>query len=271
MNINHTAGPLMSYETKTQRGITVNKELFWCSCYSQNHILMSQFPFYHQHVAYSKQVWAGIFNMIRPPAFVQTFCRRLSLTSFGAFHQNSSRVSLDSLTAVLGCCSLPPPAPPWGWHDDTVFLPSSSGLWLCTTGAESWPPGVSLKYIGGDQFGHVNAVMVKSLEPQEVSDVSVQMRSPTAPGMYQGQWRMCTSTGLFYGGRNQLLAEFIQSVYVTLIDLIDGSTIKWMLPGLTWEKKRHFKVTWCIMSITESIGEFLFINLLTTNVKNAFN
>ncbi|KAJ0068678.1 hypothetical protein NL108_010327, partial [Boleophthalmus pectinirostris] len=63
----------------------------------------------------------------------------------------------------------------------------------------SWPPGVSLKYIGGDQFGHVNTVMVKSLDPQEVTDVSVQMRSPTAPGMYQGQWRMCTGTGLFYG------------------------------------------------------------------------
>lgn len=45
--------------------------------------------------------------------------------------------------------------------------------------------------------------MVKSLEPQEVSDVSVQMRSPAAPGMYQGQWRMCTSTGLFYGGRRR--------------------------------------------------------------------
>ena len=42
--------------------------------------------------------------------------------------------------------------------------------------------------------------MVKSLDPQEISDVSVQMRSPTAPGMYQGQWRMCTATGLFYGG-----------------------------------------------------------------------
>lgn len=81
----------------------------------------------------------------------------------------------------------------------SCFSPPSSAL---RTGAESWPPGVSLKYIGGDQFGHVNAVMVKSLEPQEVSDVSVQMRSPTAPGMYQGQWRMCTSTGLFYGGRN---------------------------------------------------------------------
>ncbi|KAM6977969.1 protein ILRUN-like [Aplochiton taeniatus] len=67
------------------------------------------------------------------------------------------------------------------------------------TGAESWPPGVCLKYVGGDQFGHVNMAMVRSLEPQETFDVSVQMRSPVAPGMYQGQWRMSTATGLFYG------------------------------------------------------------------------
>uniref|UniRef100_A0A8C7U897 Protein ILRUN n=1 Tax=Oncorhynchus mykiss TaxID=8022 RepID=A0A8C7U897_ONCMY len=67
------------------------------------------------------------------------------------------------------------------------------------TGAESWPPGVCLKYVGGDQFGHVNMVMVRSLDPQEMADVSVQMRSPAAPGMYQGQWRMSTATGLFYG------------------------------------------------------------------------
>lgn len=71
---------------------------------------------------------------------------------------------------------------------------------LYSIGTESWPPGVCLKYIGGDQFGHVNMVMVRSLEPQEISDVSVQMHSPANPGMYQGQWRMCTATGLFYGG-----------------------------------------------------------------------
>lgn len=73
-------------------------------------------------------------------------------------------------------------------------------LFLNSAGSESWPPGVCLKYIGGDQFGHVNMVMVRSLEPQEISDVSVQMHSPANPGMYQGQWRMCTATGLFYGG-----------------------------------------------------------------------
>lgn len=78
-----------------------------------------------------------------------------------------------------------------------VLTPASS-LWL--SGAESWPPGVCLKYVGGDQFGHVNMVMVRSLDPQEMTDVSVQMQSPTSPGMYQGQWRMCTATGLYYGG-----------------------------------------------------------------------
>ncbi|XP_075766425.1 protein ILRUN isoform X3 [Pelodiscus sinensis] len=68
------------------------------------------------------------------------------------------------------------------------------------TGTEAWPPGVCLKYVGGDQFGHVNMVMVRSLEPQEIADVSVQMCSPSTAGMYQGQWRMCTATGLYYGG-----------------------------------------------------------------------
>lgn len=82
---------------------------------------------------------------------------------------------------------------------------------LFVLGAESWPPGVCLKYIGGDQFGHVNTVMVKSLDPQEISDVSVQMRSPTTPGMYQGQWRMCTATGLFYGGRKFIMKQFIRA------------------------------------------------------------
>ncbi|XP_028924211.1 protein ILRUN isoform X4 [Ornithorhynchus anatinus] len=67
------------------------------------------------------------------------------------------------------------------------------------SGTEAWPPGVCLKYVGGDQFGHVNMVMVRSLEPQEMADVSVQMCSPSTAGMYQGQWRMCTATGLYYG------------------------------------------------------------------------
>uniref|UniRef100_F7D4D4 Protein ILRUN n=1 Tax=Equus caballus TaxID=9796 RepID=F7D4D4_HORSE len=79
---------------------------------------------------------------------------------------------------------------------DTQFIKT----WrIQNSGTEAWPPGVCLKYVGGDQFGHVNMVMVRSLEPQEIADVSVQMCSPSRAGMYQGQWRMCTATGLYYG------------------------------------------------------------------------
>ncbi|XP_077337561.1 protein ILRUN isoform X1 [Lithobates pipiens] len=67
------------------------------------------------------------------------------------------------------------------------------------TGSEAWPPGVCLRYVGGDQFGHVNMVLVRSLDTQEMTDVSVPMCSPNQPGMYQGQWRMCTATGLYFG------------------------------------------------------------------------
>ncbi|CAL1606565.1 unnamed protein product [Knipowitschia caucasica] len=79
---------------------------------------------------------------------------------------------------------------------DTPFIKT----WrIQNTGPESWPPGVCLKYVGGDQFGHVNMMMVRSLNPQEIVDISVQMQSPSSPGMYQGQWRMCTATGLYFG------------------------------------------------------------------------
>ncbi len=92
-----------------------------------------------------------------------------------------------------------------------MMFPSS-----LAAGTESWPPGVCLKYVGGDQFGHVNMVMVRSLDPQEISDVSVQMRSPAVPGMYQGQWRMCTATGLFYGGETQTM-DFLSTAEVIIL------------------------------------------------------
>lgn len=55
-------------------------------------------------------------------------------------------------------------------------------------------------------------VMVRSLEPQEIADVSVQMCSPSRAGMYQGQWRMCTATGLYYGGEYVLVQPRVKEL-----------------------------------------------------------
>lgn len=66
-------------------------------------------------------------------------------------------------------------------------------------GSSAWPPGVFLKYTSGDQLGPVNLVSVKSLDAGEYYDLSVNMISPGKTGMYQGQWRMCTPTGQYFG------------------------------------------------------------------------
>ncbi|KAM9217355.1 protein ILRUN isoform 1-T1 [Leptosomus discolor] len=128
------------------------------------------------------------------------------------------------------------------------------------TGTEAWPPGVCLKYVGGDQFGHVNMVMVRSLEPQEIADVSVQMCSPSTAGMYQGQWRMCTATGLYYGG---FLAEL--SVNVRLVDVRSGCS---------WSPKKGCKflradVIWVILSV--EVGGLLGVTQQLSSFETEFN
>lgn len=66
-------------------------------------------------------------------------------------------------------------------------------------GNTPWPNGVFLKYTSGDQLGPVNLVSVKSLSAGEFFDLSVNMISPAKTGMYQGQWRVCTPSGQYFG------------------------------------------------------------------------
>ncbi|KAK3102798.1 hypothetical protein FSP39_013980 [Pinctada imbricata] len=67
------------------------------------------------------------------------------------------------------------------------------------SGEEVWPPGCCLKYCLGDNLSNSDRAVVDPLQPGDVTDVSVEMQSPAAPGVYQSQWRMSTPTGLFFG------------------------------------------------------------------------
>lgn len=75
-----------------------------------------------------------------------------------------------------------------------------TSLKCLSLGSAAWPSGVFLKYTAGDQLGPVNLVSVKPLDAGEYYDISVNMISPGKTGMYQGQWRMCTPSGQFFGG-----------------------------------------------------------------------
>ncbi|XP_038051913.1 protein ILRUN-like [Patiria miniata] len=66
-------------------------------------------------------------------------------------------------------------------------------------GDEPWPPGICLRFTSGHQLGPYDHIFLEHLEPQQTLDISIRMCSPSACGLYQGQWRMCTTTGFFFG------------------------------------------------------------------------
>ncbi|EPQ17367.1 hypothetical protein D623_10017788 [Myotis brandtii] len=167
--------------------------------------------------------------------------------AIGAYYDfESPNISMPSMSFVEDVTigegeSIPP---------DTQFIKT----WrIQNSGAEAWPPGVCLKYVGGDQFGHVNMVMVRSLEPQEIADVSVQMCSPSRAGMYQGQWRMCTATGLYYGGAEE--------------DIVKASEC---LLGMCQESKAIvLNVIWVILSV--EVGGLLGVTQQLSSFETEFN
>ncbi|XP_076369975.1 protein ILRUN-like isoform X1 [Tachypleus tridentatus] len=67
------------------------------------------------------------------------------------------------------------------------------------SGNEPWPPGCYLKFTSGHHLGFQDQAKVEPLQPTEAADVSIEMMSPDKPGIYQGQWRMSTATGQYFG------------------------------------------------------------------------
>lgn len=75
---------------------------------------------------------------------------------------------------------------------------------MCTLGSERWPDGSRLRFVAGDQLGAVDEVALPSLLPNEITDISVLMVSPSESRMYHGQWQMCTPSGESFGGKSAI-------------------------------------------------------------------
>ncbi|XP_070555383.1 protein ILRUN-like [Ptychodera flava] len=67
------------------------------------------------------------------------------------------------------------------------------------SGDEKWPCGVCLRFTQGYLLGADESIPVEDLEPGHMTDVSVAMVSPPSCGIFQGQWRMMTRTGQYFG------------------------------------------------------------------------
>ena len=70
---------------------------------------------------------------------------------------------------------------------------------LQNTGRDPWPEGVALRFLGGHQFTTQDSVPIPPLGAGQATDVSVDMKSPSEPGIFQGKWRMSTADGDYFG------------------------------------------------------------------------
>ena len=73
-------------------------------------------------------------------------------------------------------------------------------LHLAVLGPDPWPPGCCLHFLAGVQFGTIDRVMVDALQPGEQMNISINMTSPAGLGIHQGQWRMQSPAGMYFGG-----------------------------------------------------------------------
>nr|CAG4652138.1 EOG090X0CQ9 [Triops cancriformis] len=70
---------------------------------------------------------------------------------------------------------------------------------LGNNGDEPWPEGCHLCYTQGARLSVQERVSTPALYPNETAEISVEMASPSEPGMYEAKWRMMTANGSYFG------------------------------------------------------------------------
>jgi len=112
-----------------------------------------------------------------------------------------------------GAGSMLPPLPSMTFIRDVTIgegesvppLTDFTKTWtVMNTGNEPWPEGCTLRFTQGSRMSDGRSALSDRLEvgclpPGEKCDISVSMRSPDKPGMFESQWRMATSAGAFFG------------------------------------------------------------------------
>lgn len=93
-----------------------------------------------------------------------------------------------------------------------------------------------MAYTGGVNLAMKNSVCVRALSPGETTDISVDMNSPTLPGMYESKWRMATPNGCYFGGKREIrnfrsifivfFFEFLSHLYLLWIPKITQKSLK---------------------------------------------
>ncbi|GEM_PF-1556033 len=102
----------------------------------------------------------------------------------------------------------PPCVPDADWvadvtvPDNTVFAPGAvfTKTWrLRNSGTCAWDSGTTLVLISGDGMGGPASVPVGTVAPGATVDVRVNLKAPSIPGTYRGNWQLQAANGTRFG------------------------------------------------------------------------
>lgn len=101
--------------------------------------------------------------------------------------------------------------------DNTTMNPGEvfTKTWrVRNSGSCDWEIGFQFKLTYHEAMGAAALTLGKTVHPGEETDLSIMMTAPTEPGSHQGNWRMATSAGTFFG----------DEVYVLIVVSDSGTT-----------------------------------------------
>ncbi|NPV76406.1 MAG: hypothetical protein HPY59_08515 [Anaerolineae bacterium] len=87
--------------------------------------------------------------------------------------------------------------------DDTVMTPNQSFVktWrLQNAGSCAWSPDFDIVFVGGSVMGAPGAQKLNTtINPGQNVDISLTMTAPSTEGVYKGDWKLRSSTGVVFG------------------------------------------------------------------------
>lgn len=131
--------------------------------------------------------------------------------------------------------------------DGTRFAPGAifTKTWrVKNTGSCTWNTSYYLGFVGGEKMSGPDRVTLSgAVAPNAEYEISVQLKAPTAPGSYSGQWRLHNAAGQPFGTRGAPL-----TVIVTVDAALATATAGAPKPNLTLasvgvDSSNHVRVT----------------------------
>lgn len=128
--------------------------------------------------------------------------------------ETAKPTNTPTVTVTIPATPVPPTSPAQNFCDNSIFIadvtiPDNTVLapgqtfdktWsFQNTGTCTWTEGYTIIFSNGDLMSGTTRSINQTVVPQQKVNVTVKLTAPTAPGTYDGRWRLTNGKGAPFG------------------------------------------------------------------------